>query len=465
MNSETSYLKGFCDNHPACVLKENKDSLCLIVMTPPTKDEFEQLSFACQKKIEVKVISAHEYKAQYGSVTLPPVLQKVINSEESATIIEYCHSILRQAIDQKASDIHIEPHSHGARIRFRVDGVLHIFGELTLAEVSAIESRFKLLAGVDIAENRRPQDGQLTFALQGSEYSFRIATLPTRFGEKVVLRLLETFRGDLALENLGMPTGQLGLVKVALDSPQGLIIVTGPTGSGKTTTLYSALNYLNSPERNLCTVEDPIEMVVTGTTQTQINLKAGLDFATILRALLRQDPDIVMIGEIRDNQTAEIAIKAAQTGHLVLSTLHTNSTVDTLSRLTQMGIAGYLTASALKLIIAQRLVRRLCGYCRRLSPEPLPSHFPLQTFEHWLATGCERCKSGYLGRHALFELLPISSSLQYAIIQYDSPHHIRRLLQERNVQNLFEIGLAAVVQGITTYQEVLRIVGENDAAA
>ncbi|WP_241603009.1 ATPase, T2SS/T4P/T4SS family [Rosenbergiella nectarea] len=464
MSAETTPLKVFCENHPARITHEDNESLCLLVMSPPSSEDINHLAFTCQKKITIKSVSKQEYFIYQQPAPSSLSLQADYKGEDNATTIDFCQTILCHAVQQKASDIHIEPHALGAKIRFRVDGVLYVYGELPPVETNAISSRFKLLAGVDIAENRRPQDGQLSLTYQEANYSFRLATLPTKFGEKVVLRLLETFRGDLRLENIGIPPAQLAVFKAALAAPQGLIIVTGPTGSGKTATLYSALNALNSVERNLCSVEDPIELIIPGINQTQINLKAGLDFPTILRALLRQDPDILMIGEIRDNQTADIAIKAAQTGHLVLSTLHTNSTVDTLSRLTQMGVVEYLTASALTLIVAQRLVRRLCQRCRLSSPDPLPAHLPLKSYEHWLAIGCQFCLSGYSGRHALFELLPIDSAIKHAIIQQTSPQKLRALLRERRLDNLFEAGLHAVTQGITTYQELLRVVGMDNEA-
>lgn len=465
MSAEITQLKVFCENHPALILYENKESLCLVVMSPPTTEDINQLTFTCQKKIAIKSVSREEFLTYQQPATMPRPLQTEYKGEDNPTTIDYCQTILRHAVQQKASDIHIDPHAQGAKVRLRVDGVLYVYGELTSVETTAISSRFKLLAGVDIAENRRPQDGQLCLIDQEINYSFRLATLPTKFGEKVVLRLLETFRGDLQLENLGMPPEQLAIFKTALAAPQGLIIVTGPTGSGKTATLYSALNSLNREERNLCSVEDPIELVIPGVNQTQINLKAGLDFPTILRALLRQDPDILMIGEIRDNQTADIAIKAAQTGHLVLSTLHTNSTLDTLSRLTQMGVAEYLSASAVKLIIAQRLVRRLCQQCRLASPDPLPAHLALPSHQHWLAVGCPYCLYGYMGRLALFELLPIDAVIKEAIIQKTSMQNIRARLRESNLDTLFKAGLYAVMKGTTTYQELLRVVGTDNEAA
>ncbi|MBT0726207.1 Flp pilus assembly complex ATPase component TadA [Rosenbergiella australiborealis] len=460
MSTKAEALKGFCDGHPAILVKEDDDAIYLIVVSFPSAEEVAQLTFSCQKEIHIESVPETQYHslttARSATFYLDPI------EDEPLTTVAYCQKILLQAVQQKASDIHIEPNAKGARIRFRIDGVLHPYTHLNLDETTAIESRFKLLAGVDIAENRRPQDGQLCFTHQEIEYSFRLATLPTKFGEKVVLRLLETFKGDLTLDHLGMPTEQLNLLKKALNNPQGLIIVTGPTGSGKTATLYSALNSLNSTERNLCSVEDPIELVLAGINQTQINLKAGLDFPLILRALLRQDPDIVMIGEIRDNPTADIAIKAAQTGHLVLSTLHTNSTVDTLSRLTQMGIVEYLLASSLKLIIAQRLVRRLCPRCRTPSPEPLAFRPSQPSSQHWLAKGCQHCFSGYSGRVALFELLPIDAVIQNALIQHFPPQQIRDLLKEKKIKDLYEAGIDAVTKGTTTYQEIIRVIGVQD---
>lgn len=339
--------------------------------------------------------------------------------------------------------------------------MLHALPLLEAALAAPIAARLKVLGNLDIAEHRLPQDGQFTLTLTGRTVSFRIATLPCRGGEKIVLRLLHQVEQALDLEALGLSSRQLAFFRAALNQPQGLLLVTGPTGSGKTVTLYSALQARNREEVNICSVEDPLEIPLTGLNQTQINPRSGLTFQSVLRALLRQDPDIVMVGEIRDAETAEIAIKAAQTGHLVLSTLHTNSTSETLIRLQQMGVARWMISSALSLVVAQRLVRKLCPHCRRdggrptevphsLWPRPLPG---------WLAVGCPQCYHGYYGRLALFELLPVDSALRQAINRDLSAAEIETLAREAGMMTLFESGCEAVERGLTTLEEIIRVLG------
>lgn len=306
-----------------------------------------------------------------------------------------------------------------------------------------------------------PQDGQFTIELADAPVSFRIATLPCSGGEKIVLRLLHQVQQALEPKALGMSAEQLASFNEVLHQPQGLILVTGPTGSGKTVTLYSALQARNTPDVNICSVEDPIEIPLAGLNQTQINPRAGLTFQSVLRALLRQDPDIIMVGEIRDGETADIAINAAQTGHLVLSTLHTNSTTETLIRLEQMGVARWMISSALSMVIAQRLVRRLCPHCRREASEQaqLPSAVWSRPLPRWQPTGCDRCYHGFYGRVAIFEVLTIDSALRQAIASGAGTEVIEASARQAGMLSLFEHGCMAVEQGLTTIEELVRVLG------
>ena len=332
---------------------------------------------------------------------------------------------------------------------------------LSVALAATLTARLKVLSQLDIAERRLPQDGQFTVELANTPVSFRIATLPCNGGEKIVLRLLHQVQQALEVNQLGMSTDQQRRFDEVLNKPQGLLLVTGPTGSGKTVTLYSALQARNTPDVNICSVEDPIEIPLSGLNQTQINPRAGLTFQSVLRALLRQDPDIIMVGEIRDSETAEIAIKAAQTGHLVLSTLHTNSTAETLIRLQQMGVARWMLSSALSMVIAQRLVRRLCPHCRKEAPDKttLPRSVWPRQLPQWQATGCDRCYHGFYGRIALFEVLTVDDSLRQAIASGVSVDVVETSARQAGMMSLFEHGCLAIEQGLTTIEELLRVLG------
>lgn len=295
----------------------------------------------------------------------------------------------------------------------------------------------------------------------GGKASFRISTLPVRHGEKIVLRLLQQTEQPLEMNALGMSARDRERFHAALAHPQGMILVTGPTGSGKTITLYSALNRLNQTGTNVCSVEDPVELPLMGLNQTQVNIKSGLTFQNILRALLRQDPDVIMVGEIRDSETAEIAIKAAQTGHLVLSTLHTNSTIETVIRLEQMGVARWMLASAIQMVVAQRLVRKLCPHCKKQqgAEVTLPAQLWPCPLPNWQPVGCERCYGGFYGRTALFEILPIEHELRAAIAKGSHAADIGLLAREQGMVTLFESGCQAVSQGLTTLEEIYRVLG------
>ncbi|TQI78861.1 protein transport protein HofB [Serratia fonticola] len=384
-----------------------------------------------------------------------------LNDDSDTPAVQFINQTLRSAIQRRASDVHFEPYQQTFRVRLRIDGVLQAITSPPSALAARIIARLKIMGQLDIAERRLPQDGQLSVQLDNASFSMRISTLPTLHGEKVVLRILQTDRQELPLDQLGMSQQALGSYANALANPQGMILVTGPTGSGKTVTLYSGLKQLNDAQRNLCSVEDPIEIPVFGINQTQINSKTDLDFSRVLRALLRQDPDVIMIGEIRDRETAEIAVKAAQTGHLVLSTLHTNATCETLTRLTQMGIPGYLLAACLKLVIAQRLVRRLCPHCRHPQVESL--HFPAAIWPEpllpWRAVGCDQCFGGYYGRIGIYELLNITPEVQNALMQNASVMQLADIAQQQGQVTLLQAGLTLVAQGITSLEEIYRVVG------
>ncbi|KAA5969276.1 type II secretion system protein GspE [Pantoea sp. M_9] len=451
-------LLALCARYQARLLQHDDTRLRVAVTDSPHPQLLEALQFACQRQVEIEC-----WPAARMEQALHPSLSddRLPEQRSAASATEAVSQILHQAVQRRASDVHIEPQPQGLRIRLRIDGVLHTLPRLPEVQPAAVLARLKVLAGLDIAERRLPQDGQFTQEINGSDAAFRLATLPVSHGEKAVVRLLQGESSAIALDKLGMPLAQLRLLKQALVKPQGLILVTGPTGSGKTFTLYSSLSALNVPEKNICSVEDPIEIPLTGINQTQVRPRSGLDFNHVLRALLRQDPDVIMVGEIRDSETASIAVKAAQTGHLVLSTLHTNSTAETLTRLRQMEIPGYLLGPALQLVIAQRLVRRLCLHCRQ--PAQAVAHLPATlwpgTLQTWRAPGCDHCFSGYYGRLALFEILPVNSRLQNAISSEMPLEHVLTLASEQGMKTLLSAGLEAVSRGETSFEEMQRVVG------
>lgn len=466
MNSENQRtIQTLCQRYQAIILEHSAQRLHVAVSETADAQMIEALRFASQCEVTVDCWPQARIE-QYGQIDPARQMARESAPDEtySASAVDLVNQILLAAVQRRASDIHFEPQATGLRVRLRIDGVLHPLKGNYDGVTASLIARLKILGNLDIAERRMPQDGQFTLELNAKNESFRLSTLPTRFGEKAVVRLLQSETVAIDLNKLGMPAEALKCYREALARPQGLILVTGPTGSGKTFTLYSGLSALNHPGQNLCSVEDPVEIPLPGVNQTQINSKSGLDFHRVLRALLRQDPDVIMLGEIRDSETAEIAIKAAQTGHLVLSTLHTNSTSETLTRLGQMGIPGYLLASALKLVIAQRLVRRLCTHCRQ--PDHVISHFPPALWsgsvQSWRASGCDHCFSGYYGRLALFELLPISEPLQQAIAANATPDELATLAQQQGLNSLFTEGLHAVNRGETSLDEVNRIVGACD---
>lgn len=388
------------------------------------------------------------------------------NPEQSdAPIVIYINKLLLDAIKRGASDLHFEPYENDYRIRFRIDGVLHEVARPPVSLAGRMAARLKVMARLDIAERRLPQDGRIKLKLsKNKSIDFRVSTLPTLWGEKVVMRILDSAAAMLGIESLGYEPEQQKLYEKALQRPQGMILVTGPTGSGKTVSLYTGLNILNTPEVNISTAEDPVEINLPGVNQVQINTKAGLTFADALRSFLRQDPDVVMVGEIRDLETAEIAIKAAQTGHLVLSTLHTNSAAETLTRLQNMGVAPYNIAGSVSLIIAQRLARRLCPHCK--AKETLPeqellrqgfAREQLATIKLYKAVGCEQCTGGYRGRTGIYEVLPVTESIQSLILQQASVLDISAQASRDGVSSLRQSALLKVARGTISLAEANRI--------
>tara|TARA_B100001094_G_scaffold333457_1_gene412831 strand:- start:19752 stop:20975 length:1224 start_codon:yes stop_codon:yes gene_type:complete len=379
------------------------------------------------------------------------------------SITEYIEHIFNYALTHQACDIHIEPFLDHYRIRFRIDGLLHPLCTETKEQGIKICTHLKVLAQLNIAEHRRPQDGRAQVHLPSCVLDFRLSSLPTLYGEKIVMRLQNTQKQKFHLDTLGFSTSQLQNIKRSLAKPQGLILITGPTGSGKTVSLYAALKYLNAPTKNLSTVEDPVEISLDGVNQVQANPQIDLSFAHILRALLRQDPDILMIGEIRDLETADIALKAAQTGHLVLSSLHTHSAYATLNRLINLGLSIDALVQSLELVIAQRLLRKLCPYCKQPNTQVTAQlkQLNLSVTEgtcFYQAQGCSDCYQGYKGRIAVYEMMPMSPSLRQALTHGHIQDHTEQTSQYKTYDDLFTAGLHKAQQGLTSLDEVLRVI-------
>jgi len=386
---------------------------------------------------------------------------------DEAPVVRYVNKILLDAINVGASDIHFEPYEKRYRIRFRQDGMLYEKASPPVNIAHRISSRLKVMARLNIAERRVPQDGRIKLKISKNQaIDFRVNTCPTVYGEKVVLRILDSSAAQVGIDALGFEEDQKELFLKAIHKPYGMILVTGPTGSGKTVSLYTALNILNRPEVNISTAEDPVEIQVEGINQVNINTATGLDFAEALRAFLRQDPDIIMVGEIRDLETGEIAVKAAQTGHLVLSTLHTNDAPQTLTRLANMGIPPYNIASSVNLIMAQRLARRLCEYCK--TPEELPRTALLEEgfseeeiaegLTIYKAVGCDKCTNGYKGRVGVFEILPVTEAIGQLIMEEGNAIQLKELaIKEGYYYDLRTAGLKKVKAGITSLEEINRI--------
>jgi type IV pilus assembly protein PilB len=393
-------------------------------------------------------------------------LQALEQAAEEAPVVRLVNAIFTDAIRKRASDIHIEPYEKAFRVRFRIDGVLHEILQPPLALKNAVSSRIKVMASLDIAERRLPQDGRIKLKLgKGEAIDIRVSVLPTLFGEKIVMRLLDKSNLQTDMTRLGFEERALRDFKEAIYKPYGMVLVTGPTGSGKTTTLYSALTELNKITTNISTAEDPVEFNLPGINQVQVNEDIGLSFAAALRSFLRQDPDIIMVGEIRDLETAEIGVKAALTGHLVLSTLHTNDAPSTINRLLNMGVAPFLVASSINLILAQRLARKICSQCKEDAPIPphtlLELGVPQEEIDQFVpkkGAGCPNCgMTGYRGRVALYEVMPLHEELRELVLAGANSLEIKRAAMRIGVKTLRQSGLTKVGEGVTTIEEVLRV--------
>lgn len=443
--------KNFIEQHQVIPINKQNNQLYVALIDPTNSQILNEIKF--RTNLHVKPVIAEYEKLNKTIAAL--FLQSY---SEDAEIIGLVDQILNDAIKDKASDIHFETFADNYRVRFRIDSILHETIKLDINIANRINARLKIMAKLDISERRLPQDGRFSFHTDQHHYDCRISSCPTIHGEKIVIRLLYINHSLLSLEELGLNVQQINAFRQTLKRPQGMILVTGPTGSGKTVSLYAALNEINTPEKNISTAEDPIEIYLPGINQVNINTKIGLDFATILRTFLRQDPDIIMLGEIRDIETADMAIKAAQTGHLVLSTLHTNSAAESITRLLNMGIKAFNIDNALSLVIAQRLVRKLCPHCKQkqIMKTPLLKNFnELNAYE---AKGCEYCHQGYQGRIGVFEFLLISPTICHLIIQQKSSIDIQQQALKEGMITLQQNALTKVAEGITSLAEINRVI-------
>ncbi len=403
-------------------------------------------------------------KGKQPSEAREPSSEDLEIAAQDAPTVRFVSSIIGEAIKENASDIHFEPQRETLRVRFRIDGVLHEKMTVPKEMQAAVISRIKVISGMDIAERRKPQDGRMTVSEENRELDIRVSTLPDIFGEKAVLRLLDKKSIALSLESLGMFPDELHIIQSLINRPYGMILVTGPTGSGKTTTLYSILNTLNETTRNIVTVEDPVEYELNGINQTSINVRAGYTFANAIRYILRQDPDVIMIGEIRDLETAEIAIQAALTGHLVLSTIHTNNAPGAITRLIDMNVEPFLITSAVIGVIAQRLVRKLCPFCKQeyipsaAVKESVPELRNLETAFLAGPGGCEKCYAlGYTGRTALFEMFAMVDDIRKLVLQKPTETEIAKLALAHGMRTLRAAGVRKCGEKITSLEEVMRI--------
>ncbi len=422
-----------------------------------SEDDIQGLIGRMSRLDEAVAEAVEEGEAELADVT------EIRESADDAPVIKLVNSIIAQAVEELASDIHFEPEHRDMRVRFRVDGVLRETTTIPRRMVAGVVSRVKIMADLDIAEKRVPQDGRVGLTVDGHSIDARVVTMPRVDGEGIVLRILDKSAALIGLDQLGMSESSAELFEAGFRRAHGAVLATGPTGSGKSTTLYGALNAINDVERNIITIEDPVEYQLAGINQLQMNLKAGLTFASGLRAMLRADPDVIMVGEIRDGETAKIAIEAALTGHLVLSTLHTNDAPSAITRLTEMGIEPFLTASAVCTIVAQRLVRRLCSYCKRQTALSVSSleragfsvAFDLDAYE---PVGCGRCgNSGYKGRTGLYEVMAITDEIRDLTVERAPAEEIRKIAVAQGMRPLRVDGFEKVKNGITSIAEVARV--------
>ncbi|CAM6055004.1 unnamed protein product [Sphagnum tenellum] len=482
-------------------IQSNKGTLVVALCDPTLVSELENIKFVTKLNVEAVLTSYSAFDAAllkyYPTSTIGSAVESFLkkdakqapsdreaksglelaevhnidvnSSENDVPIIQLVNGILSEGIKRGASDIHVEPYEKRFRIRMRVDGVLLEITEVPLEMKRAVTARFKIMARMDIAESRVPQDGRIKLKSSGQEIDFRVNSMPTLFGEKIVLRMLSKGNLKLDMMKLGFETGQLEIFKKGISAPNGLVLVTGPTGSGKTTTLYSGLAELNKVADNLSTAEDPVEYNLEGINQVQVHKEIGLTFANVLRALLRQDPDIILVGEIRDYETAEVAVQAALTGHLVLSTLHTNDAPSTITRLMNMGLEPFLVVAAVNTIVGQRLLRTICGSCREEEKVPLDelakvgfSKSDLRDLKLYKGRGCSKCnKTGYKGRVAIYEVMDFSQALKEMVLKGESSIEIKKQAVAEGMKTLRMSALSKVVEGKTTLEEALSITMEN----
>jgi type IV pilus assembly protein PilB len=480
-----------CEKHQVIPVRRNGPTLIVAMADPSNIYAIDELKFLTQYNIEPVVASEASVESALSRYyDKGPDLDQMVgeldvdnvdytsggddavnvvdleNQAGEAPVVKLCNAILLSAIKKKASDIHVEPYEKSFRVRFRIDGILQEEMRPPLKLRNAITSRLKIMASLDIAERRLPQDGRIKLKIGGNrEMDFRVSVLPTLYGEKIVMRLLDKTSLQLDMTKLGFDIKPLADFKYAIKKPYGMVLVTGPTGSGKTTTLYSALSELNTTDRNISTAEDPVEYNLHGINQVQMHEDIGLNFAAALRAFLRQDPNIVMVGEIRDFETAEIAVKAALTGHLVLSTLHTNDAPSTVSRMLNMGIEPFLVTASVNLVVAQRLARRICESCKGAGekhPDALArmgmTEEQIRTANIMKGRGCQVCNNtGYKGRVALYEVMPFTDPLKELVLQGESAAGLKAEMIRGGTQSLRMAGIAKILDGMTTPEEILRV--------
>ncbi len=481
-----------CQAYRIVVLGKRNNRLIVATADPSDQQAVEKIKFASQmgvdwviaeydklsRMVEAAAVSASETidsivgaEFEFDEVTADnsDATEQAVAEVEDAPVVRFLHKMLLDAFSMRASDIHFEPYEHHYRVRFRVDGQLREIASPPIVIKDKLASRIKVISKLDISEKRVPQDGRMKLKIGPDRViDFRVSTLPTLFGEKIVIRILDPSSARLGIDALGYDPQEKEHLLNAISRPYGMILVTGPTGSGKTVSLYTCLNLLNKAGVNIATAEDPSEINLPGVNQVNVNDKAGLTFATALRAFLRQDPDIIMVGEIRDLETADISIKAAQTGHLVLSTLHTNDAPTTLTRMRNMGIAPFNIASSVILITAQRLARRLCMVCRETVDLPRQAMVDAGFSEDELdgswtpyrAVGCSACNGGYKGRVGIYQVMPISEEIQKIILRDGSALEIAKQAESEGVRSLRQSGLGKVMQGLTSLEEVVAVTNE-----
>lgn len=482
-----------CQQYRIVVLSKRNNRLIVATADPSDHQAAEKIKFASRMGIDwviaeydklshlvdaaqagaavtINGIDGAEFEFDDLSTDASSVAPEQAGSEvKDAPVVRFLHKMLLDAFNMRASDIHFEPYEHTYRVRFRIDGELREIATPPIAIKEKLASRVKVISRLDISEKRVPQDGRMKLKIGPDRViDFRVSTLPTLFGEKIVIRILDPSSARLGIDALGYDADEKERLLKALSRPYGMVLVTGPTGSGKTVSLYTCLNLLNKPGVNIATAEDPSEINLPGVNQVNVNERAGLTFAVALRAFLRQDPDIIMVGEIRDLETADISIKAAQTGHLVLSTLHTNDAPTTLTRMRNMGIAPFNIASSVILITAQRLARRLCVTCRQ--PADLPRQALIDagfqavdingSWQPYRAVGCSACNGGYKGRVGIYQVMPITEEIQQIILQDGSALDIARQSEREGVRSLRQSGLKKVIQGLTSLDEVVAVTNE-----